>query len=417
MKDIFSNIEQQIENIDAKIESIVQNATDSKNYEKLNQKINDMVNSSASAFEKGYVRAEKVVKEQSEKLKTSFDVQQENVKKYSESFKKPSVASGKVPSRKEFFAKKDGSGGVALMIIGFLFAGFTFIGIFALLILSVIPVAGPMLAMINRFVLLPVFVIFLLMAIFGTVMKGRSDRFKKYIQVLNGRMQAEINDLANAVNKTENFVRKELKKMIRSNWFRQGRLTSDQNTLIICQSAYEDYQANKQRHLEEEYRKEQHRRTHEQLPAQARAIIGKGEDFIKEIHGSKVAISEYEMTIKLSHLESVLKKIFKRVEKHPEVIPQMRKMMDYYLPTTIKLLQAYVQLDKQAIQGVNILSAKTEIEGSIDTLTLAYEKLLDDLFEDIMLDVSTDISVLNTMLAQDGLTNGDFENMNKRGAE
>jgi 5-bromo-4-chloroindolyl phosphate hydrolysis protein len=140
----------------------------------------------------------------------------------------------------------------------------------------------------------------------------------------------------------------------------------------------------------------------------ARKTIQIGEDLIKEIHEKKVAISDYDMTIKLSNLETILKKIFKRVEKHPEVVPQMRKMMDYYLPTTIKLLDAYVQLDKQAVDGVNILSAKAEIEESLDTLITAYEKLLDDLFEDIMLDVSTDISVLNTMLAQDGLANDEL---------
>jgi len=415
MKDIFSNIEQQIENIDAKIEGIVQDATDSKNYEKLNQKINDMVNSSTSAFEKGYARAEKVVSAQAEKFKSSFEGQKEQVKNHTEEFKKASQPAK--PAKKDLFANKDGSGGTALMVVGIVFSSITLLGIFTLLILSWVPIAGGIFAIINRFILLPVLSIFIIMIIGGVMMKGRGARFKKYIQVLNGKMQAEISSLARAVNKTENFVRRDLKRMINSNWFKQGSLTADQQTLIVCQGAYEEYQTTKQRTFEAQHRQEEIQRMHDQLPAQAREIIQKGEDFIKEIHGNKVAISEYDLTIKLSHLESILKKIFKRVEKHPEVVPQMRKMMDYYLPTTIKLLQAYVQLDKQAIQGVNILSAKTEIEGSIDTLTLAYEKLLDDLFEDIMLDVSTDISVLNTMLAQDGLTNGDFENMNKRGAE
>jgi len=418
MKDIFSNIEQQIENIDAKIEGIVQNATDSKNYEKLNQKINDMVNSSANAFEKGYARAEEVVSAHAEKFKASSEGQKEKVKNHTEEFKKASQL-----SKKDLFARKDGSGGTALMVVGIVFASITFLGIFALLVLSSLPIAGGVLAIINRFVLIPVFIIFIIMIIGGSTMKGRGDRFKKYIQVLNGKMHAEVNDLAHVVNKTEKFVRKDLKNMIKSNWFKQGRLTGDQKTLIVCQGAYEEYQVSQKRTFEDQLRQEQIQRMHEQLPVQAREIIRRGDDLIKEVYENKVAISEYEMTIKLSHLESVLKKIFKRVEKHPEVVPQMRKMMDYYLPTTVKLLKAYVQLDKQAIQGVNILSAKTEIEESLDTLISAYEKLLDDLFEDIMLDVSTDISVLNTMLAQDGLTNDDFGNNNiledidKRGAE
>jgi len=412
MKDIFSNIEQQIENIDAKIEGIVQDATDAKNYEKLNQKINDMVNNSTSAFEKGYARAEKVVNVHAQKLKTSFEGQKQQVRNYTEEFKKASQS-----SKKDLFANKDASGGTALMVVGIVFASITLLGIFTLLVLSWIPFTGEIFAIINRFVLFPVLSIFTIMIIGGVTMKGRGARFKKYIQVLNGKMQADTSDLAHAVNRSENFIRKDLKKMINAGWFKQGRLTGDQKTLIVCQGVYEEYQANQQQIFEAQHRQEEIQRMHDQLPVQAREIIQKGEDFIKEIHGNKVAISEYDLTIKLSHLESILKKIFKRVEKHPEVVPMMRKMMDYYLPTTIKLLQAYVQLDKQAIQGANILSAKTEIEGSIDTLMLAYEKLLDDLFEDIMLDVSTDISVLNTMLAQDGLTNGDFKNVNKRGVE
>ena len=78
--------------------------------------------------------------------------------------------------------------------------------------------------------------------------------------------------------------------------------------------------------------------------------------------------------------------------------------MDYYLPTTMKLLEAYEELDAQPVQGENIISSKKEIEDTIDTLNLAFEKLLDSLFQDTAWDVSSDISVLHTMLAQKGLT-------------
>ena len=78
--------------------------------------------------------------------------------------------------------------------------------------------------------------------------------------------------------------------------------------------------------------------------------------------------------------------------------------MDYYLPTTMKLLEAYEELDVQPVQGENIISSKKEIEDTIDTLNIAFEKLLDSLFQDTAWDVSSDISVLHTMLAQEGLT-------------
>ena len=78
--------------------------------------------------------------------------------------------------------------------------------------------------------------------------------------------------------------------------------------------------------------------------------------------------------------------------------------MSYYLPTTLKLLQAYQEFDAQPIQGENIKSAKTEISDTLDTITVAFKNLLDSLFEHEAMDISTDISALETMLAQEGLT-------------
>ncbi len=105
-------------------------------------------------------------------------------------------------------------------------------------------------------------------------------------------------------------------------------------------------------------------------------------------------------------------RIFKRVEQHPELISDLHKFMDYYLPTTVKLLKAYEELDKQPVEGENIKTAKQEIENTLDTINEAFENLLDSFFRNTAWDVSTDISVLKTMLAQEGLTgNKDFESV------
>lgn len=82
----------------------------------------------------------------------------------------------------------------------------------------------------------------------------------------------------------------------------------------------------------------------------------------------------------------------------------MKKFMGYYLPTTLKLVRAYREFDKQPVAGENITSGKQEIERTMDTINEAFENLLDDLFQDTAWDISTDISVLKTMLAQEGLT-------------
>lgn len=108
------------------------------------------------------------------------------------------------------------------------------------------------------------------------------------------------------------------------------------------------------------------------------------------------------MSSKLFRLENIMKKIFEQVEKNPESAKDLRKFMEYYLPTTTKLLRAYVDLDKQP-EVDNIRKTKKEIESSLDVINDAFEQLLDDMFQDVAWDISSDISVMKTMMAQDGL--------------
>ena len=107
-------------------------------------------------------------------------------------------------------------------------------------------------------------------------------------------------------------------------------------------------------------------------------------------------------------MELIVQRIFQRAGTNPEIVPDLKKLMNYYLPMTVKLLNAYADMDAQPVQGETILSSKKEIEDTLDTLNLAFEKLLDSVFQDTALDVSSDITVLKTLLAQEGLTETDF---------
>ena len=88
---------------------------------------------------------------------------------------------------------------------------------------------------------------------------------------------------------------------------------------------------------------------------------------------------------------------------------ELRRFMKYYLPTTVKLLAAYEELDRQEIQGSNILKSKKEIEDTLDTINKAFENLLDSFFEDTAVDISSDISVMQTLMAQEGLLGGSLK--------
>ena len=100
-----------------------------------------------------------------------------------------------------------------------------------------------------------------------------------------------------------------------------------------------------------------------------------------------------------------MNRIFAQVKKDPSSADELHKLMSYYLPTTKKLINAYVELDKEPEVGDNITKTKLEIDAAIDTINMAFENLLDSLFQDMAWDISSDISVMKTMMAQDGLTN------------
>ncbi len=130
----------------------------------------------------------------------------------------------------------------------------------------------------------------------------------------------------------------------------------------------------------------------------------KYEEILRELRRVNDAIPDEEMSDKISRLEVVSAKIFAQIRENPEKLPQMRKFMDYYLPTSLKLLDTYAELDAQGIEGTNIRESKRRIEQSMDTLVVAFENQLDKMFQDDALDVSADIDVMEKMLSADGLT-------------
>lgn len=125
---------------------------------------------------------------------------------------------------------------------------------------------------------------------------------------------------------------------------------------------------------------------------------------LDELRRVNDAIPDEEMSDKISRLEAVSAKIFEQAKSDPDKLPQMRKFMDYYLPTSLKLLNTYAELDNQGVEGENISESKRRIEQTMDTLVKAFENQLDRLFASDALDVSTDIDVMENMLRADGLT-------------
>ena len=210
------------------------------------------------------------------------------------------------------------------------------------------------------------------MSAVGSQRMHRMERYEKYRELLEEKQFARVSDLAAAVQATE---------------------------------------ANAARMRREAAEKEAKENT---IPAEVRELLKNGEAYIQRIHEANDKIPDEGISDKLYRMERIVTRIFAEVRKDPSLAGNLNMFMDYYLPTTIKLVEAYESMDQQDIPGENIRSAKAEISDSLDTINDAFEKLLDSFFADTAMDVSTDISVMKTMMKQEGLADDDLSAMRKK---
>ena len=125
---------------------------------------------------------------------------------------------------------------------------------------------------------------------------------------------------------------------------------------------------------------------------------------LRQLHEAGAALADPALRDKAARLETVAARIFALAEADPGKEDQLRKFVNYYLPTALKLLHTYAQLDGQGVDGENITKTKQSIERSLDLLVTAFENQLDKLFQSDALDVSADIAALEGMLNLDGLS-------------
>ncbi len=131
---------------------------------------------------------------------------------------------------------------------------------------------------------------------------------------------------------------------------------------------------------------------------------------IAEMHRLNANIEDPTLSEQIEHLESVTDKIVNYVVAHPKKKKQVGKFFSYYLPTTLKLLNAYDRMDDAGISGTNIDGTKGKVEEMMGTALNAFDKQLDALFAEEALDVTTDISVMENMLKAEGLMDDELMN-------
>ncbi|MBQ8830368.1 MAG: 5-bromo-4-chloroindolyl phosphate hydrolysis family protein [Oscillospiraceae bacterium] len=225
----------------------------------------------------------------------------------------------------------------------------------------------------------------------------RARRLTKYITVMGFDDAKSVDEISEITGFSKKLIRKDLNYLAERGYFGDtAYFDIGLDSIVISPEAAENERTVR-------YAAEQSKKTSAAADSNTYAST------LANMRKLRGEIIDPEISQKVDHLIEVTAKIFKIVEENPGKEPMINKFTEYYLPSTGKLLRSYSMLERQGITGKNIDAAKQDIERILDSLTEGYERQLDKLFDSDVLDISSDVDVLETMLKQDGLTDDGFK--------
>lgn len=269
----------------------------------------------------------------------------------------------------------------------------------------------------------------------GTSQGKRLNRARRYMQLCGDKFYGKIEHLADSTGKSTRYVIKDIQKMLTLGMFPEGHLDAQKTCFMLNDNIYRQYletEENRRRREEESLSRKDgefssqpgngqdgssRQSASDDSPASDRpqsadsqeaelnSMVSEGMECIRKLRELNDRIPGEVISARLFRLETLLKEIFDSVRQHPEQMGRMHKLMNYYLPTTLKLVETYAEFDRVSAPGEEILAAKAEIENTLDTINQAFTELLNNLFKDAVFDATTDAQVLKTMLAREGLMN------------
>lgn len=259
---------------------------------------------------------------------------------------------------------------------------------------------------------------------FGIRNLRRASKLKALQRAVGQREAVGFDDLAARMQVSPKAALAASRTLIKGGYLPEGRIDDENTTLMVTENAYHQYRQFQQsqrqtlaereaaevaRAAEAAARAAREQDISERLTPEQRAFVARGRDYVRQMDELNAAIDDAAVSERITAIQDVVGRILARAEEEPAIIAGLDRLTAYYLPTTVKLLDAYDRLEEEPIQGENISSSRSEIEHTLEVLHSAFEKLFDDTYQDLSLDVSADISVLHAMLAQEGLTEGPFD--------
>ena len=241
---------------------------------------------------------------------------------------------------------------------------------------------------------------------------NRVDRYSRYMKLLEYKQFASIEELAGAVAKSAKAVIKDLEFMVEQKWFLEGRFDEGKSQFMLTDKVYENYKQMEQgRLLKEQEEREKQRIESDPVQKELSLVLAEGNRYVKEIRRLNDEILGEDISKQLDKIEEIVASIFELVKRKPDKIPELRKLMQYYLPMTIKVVTSYRDFENERVPSEQLEESKQEIRETLDKVKVAFVALREKLFQEDVLDVSTDLDVLEAMMSQEGLIEDELHSL------
>lgn len=224
----------------------------------------------------------------------------------------------------------------------------------------------------------------------GLRKRNKVRRCRKYLAMLGSRTVISISALSSALGTSPAKVRDELSDMLDDGLFPLGYLDYGNDRLVLSGEGLSDPPP-----------------AQPEPPKEAPAKEDPQAAVLQEIRAINSQIDDPKLSQQIDRIGVITATVFEYQRSHPQKSPQLHSFLSYYLPTTLKILRAYAQLEDQEVEGENISAAMERIENMMDKVVEGFEKQLDQLFQGDALDITADVEVLERMLAKDGLSSQD----------
>ncbi len=228
-------------------------------------------------------------------------------------------------------------------------------------------------------------------------MKRRARRFTKYLAAAGSKDAIDINRMAEVAQVREHKAERDMEIMVEKGlWGPEAYVDNTNDMLFRTQEAAAKYFD----------RKNPMRERFETTPVQAEEGFS---GILRNIRRANDRIADPGLSAKIDRLEEITGRIFKTIEEHPERRDKAGTFLNYYLPTTQKLLDSYADFEEAGVSGANLTQAKERIEKTMDNIVAGFEHQLDVLYQADAMDVDSDIRVMENMLRRDtGTVEDDF---------